>query len=120
MGAKHVPYEIGHDALDKWVAWLQAAIPERQVILAEWLASPPETLEHREYDAYKRLRPGYPRTLTRPEGFDPHARRGSYNPGREAYEMLYDRTRSGHRTAIEQMTETLAYATARRAAWRPQ
>jgi hypothetical protein len=114
MGARHVPYEVGHDALDAWIARLQEWIPERKLRLANWLAAPPARLEIVKRTPYGGLVKGYPRTVQRPEGFDP---RTTYSCTPNTYANEYARVLSGHETAIRQITEALAYATARRAAW---
>jgi hypothetical protein len=115
-GAKHVPYEIGHDALDSWISWLIPAIAAKTASLAAFQASPPAEFDVRERDSYGRYRSPTPNIKTRPDGFS-----GTEDCYASCIPRTYERqfwvAVRNQRRAIQQMKEALAYAQDRRAAW---
>lgn len=114
-GAKHVPYEVGHDALDAAIVSCAAHLASLETAQANWLANPPATLVHHE--EYAGRRTGKTTTYAKPEGFDTakSAARGSYS--RHTYEGEWGGTfwdRKGH---IKGTSDTLVFLRNRRAAW---
>jgi hypothetical protein len=115
-GARHVPYEVGHDALDSWITWLIPAIEAKTVVLANLQANPPAEYDVRETDSYGRYRSPIPKMMPRPDGFDGHKDcYASCIP--RTYERKFWVTVRNQRNTIKQMQEALAYAQDRRAAW---
>lgn len=115
-GARHVPYEEGHDALDSWIRDLTRSIPEKRAALEALQASPPAEFDVRDRDAYGRHRTPTPRMVRRPADFD--SRREdyqSYMP--RAYSHHFWRAVRAQRRTIRSMEEALQYAAGRRGAW---
>ena len=115
-GAKHVPYEVGHDALDRWIVDLKVFIPRVETQITDHITNPPTEMIIHKRDAYGRERPGYPKTVTKPEGwvFNPNF----YESRDYGFEFC---SRLGQlRRTLRDMQETLAYATLRREAWNHQ
>jgi hypothetical protein len=114
-GARHVPYEVGHDALDRWITDLERWIPERELHLANLREAPPASYEIRRTDAHGRLRPRYPKTVTRPKGWTPASPR-SYMP--ESYDGEYHSRIASAKRDLRDMHTALSEARTRRATWR--
>jgi hypothetical protein len=120
FGAGFAPYEVAHDALDRWIVALNRDIPRAETFVAELIASPPATYDYvARTDAYGRAMTPK-QTLQRPEPFDAQAAiaRGAYRPG--TYEMLFAFDVSKRRRDIVGMKQALEYATERRKAWKAQ
>lgn len=108
-GARHVPYEVGHDVLDREIERVPAAIDRVTTSMAAFVANPPAKLT---------CETGTGRTIEveRPADFDPQATWG-YVASR-SYKHLYLRRIDADRRTI---ADLIAYRTelkARRAAWK--
>lgn len=112
FGARHVPYEVGYDALDQWRGALGGRIiPTTRKALQELQGFSPATIEWSRRDAYGRvLQQG---EAARPEGFDG---RPDYRPN--SYATLYLGKLFKLRQELQQQEAALQYANERRAAWR--
>ena len=120
FGARHRPYEVGHDALDLWIARLETWIPEKEAALAAHRASPPDRYDVRRVDAYGSRVGREPVWAERPTDFHPDPAAGPDHRARRpgAYEAHFWRQATALRETIRDMTAALAEARARRQAWR--
>jgi hypothetical protein len=116
FGAKFVPYETDHDALDEYIPYIESWLVKAKAEYASWLAEPPETIVYQRRDAYGRT--GQAVTYTRPANFDAkrHAEAGSYSP--HTYEGQFTRRAHDLRDNVRGLTAELAFLRDRRAAWR--
>lgn len=116
FGARFVPYEAGHDALDRYVPIIEDLLARTITRRADLIANPPATVE------IKLKRMGYPtgevEVFERPAGFDPVAasNQGSYRP--RTYAGWFTAEANRLRNEIAGLTAELAYLRDRRAAWR--
>lgn len=119
-GARHVPYEVGHDALDAWIEELTALyIPETRKRIAGHLDSPPAQLDVRWMRGpHGGFRQREPILRDRPVDFVPlrSDERRPYSH-HESYEGKYYDILDGLRRRLRDQRAALSYATARRQAW---
>jgi hypothetical protein len=116
FGARRVPYEVGHDALDQLIPMVEDEVKRFTKLLADWLDNPPATItiEHGDFMGRKT---GKVTVVERPENFacdDAHYK--SYVP------MTYENKWCGRRREIEQQLKwsemDLASFKKRRAEWK--
>ncbi len=114
FGARRVPYEVGHDAIDEYLVLLAAWIADVKTRRDEFRKNPPATLTYQRHDAY--LRPvGEALIRERPEGFDPTNFYGSIP---RTYENLYMNRAAELANEINSLRRDHKELTARRAAWK--
>ncbi len=123
FGARYVSYEVGHDALDAYIPYVQHIRETRIVRLSAHVRTPPESMS--VVDEIVKREPGsrfrsverkttvYPR----PEGFVALTEAPDYYTPR-SYEKLWWGRRSELEREIESMTHEIDRATERRAAWK--
>jgi hypothetical protein len=119
-GAKHVAYEVGHDALDSLIPVIQAQLSLHTEQLADWLANPPATITFTKDGSYNFQTRKYNKievTVERPADFDPKAEVDSYF-GRENYACQYDARRHAMEQNVKNDQQDLAHFTQRRADWK--
>ncbi len=114
-GARHRPYEVAHDAIDRVIVLVTEWLAEAEANLAEWNTSPPDSIKYIRRDAYGKVR--QEQTHARPEGFDPATAFDTCSL--RDYAGLYFNGRSERRRAIAGLTEQLAYLRQRLADWSP-
>lgn len=114
FGARHVPYEQGHDALDEYITRLTSWLADAEAALAKFIADPPATLAR--IGSSWRIHEE-PVTYTLPKNFDAvrHAAVGAHSP--KTYQGQFTRRVYDLRANIKGLTEDLTYCHARRVAW---
>lgn len=112
-GARHVPYEQGHDALDIEIPRLTAWIARRKDWLADFIAHPPATLTVEVYQGAhkdsKRIE------VTRPDGFSSDNSWGRTTP--RSYAYAYFKMKDETEMQLRFAADDLAFLKKRRAAW---
>lgn len=85
FGARRVPYEVGHDALDQLIPIIERDVTHFKKCIDEWVSNPPATItiEHGDFMGRKT---GKVTVVERPENFSPDGYR-SYRP--LAYDTEY-------------------------------
>jgi hypothetical protein len=113
-GARHVAYEVGHDALDSLIPIIRDDIKRFTERLADWNANPPATVTYTRRDAYGSVVQKV--ELERPADFDPKTAKSNYRPIDYVTEYL------GHRGELQQWLKFAQYdlnaLTKRRAEWK--
>jgi hypothetical protein len=121
-GAKHVAYEVGHDALDSLIPVIAAQLKLHTEQLADWLANPPATItftKDGDYDFVTRKYKKIDVTVERPANFSATTREDTYSRhSNETYVRQYDMQRYSIEQHIKTDKQDLAHFTQRRADWK--
>jgi hypothetical protein len=121
-GAKHVAYEVGHDALDSLLPIIANQIELRTAQIADWLANPPATItftKDGDYDYVTRKYKKIDVTVERPANFDPKAEVDHYSRyADETYARRYEMRLAEMQYQLKTDKQDLAHFTQRRANWK--
>jgi hypothetical protein len=120
FGARRVPYEQGHDALDELIPLVQTWLDTRKDNLHSLRKNPPAVLKYTPNSLrhVKYVPDDQKIAVPCPSDFDAKKveDRGSYTM--HSYESLWSFAAYEIKTAIRNFTEELAFLKARRAAWK--
>ena len=117
-GARHVPYEVGHDALDRWIKDLRSWIARDEALLTKLMAEPPPTYIYQRRDWAFHYPVGELHTYERPSDFDTAAAAASDRPTiiRSYATLFRDEVRSRQRD-LPGMRSELSRSQKRREEW---
>lgn len=125
MGARYRCYEVAHDALDAAIIHCTNALAHAVDLFAEFMTNAPQGIlwERRERDGRPTGRwSDAPRSILRPEGFDPQAYKvqGSYSSHiGPAYQDVFEWQVREHVSTIRHTMQSLQFLKQRRADWKP-
>lgn len=114
-GARHVPYEVGHDALDRLIASMPGMIAAEQASELKFRTEPPAVLKYSKRGKFGIQEPA---EVQRPDGFDAAKRPASFGSV-NSYGYVYFTRLHGMQRRIEAMLNDLEDIEKRRAAWTP-
>jgi len=114
-GARRVPYEVGHDAIDALIPLIEGQQQRSREALETLRREPPAMLIFRTRDGWNRAA-GQTYERERPEGFDPANVRPDHRRG--SYISLYLAEISDTERSLREMADELVYLRDRRAAWK--
>ncbi len=113
-GARHVPYEVGHDAIDLAIRSTKTQIAGTTEYLAKIRKDPPEKLIWvQKRDCWSR--PTYT-DVAKPADFDPVKTYKTYRRG--DYVTLYHENVANNERDLREMKEFLKYLDERLSAWK--
>ncbi len=117
-GTNHVPFEVGHDALDEQIVWHSNYITERSDWLRVFRAVPPAELRWYKDDAISRRHQEklVETVAERPENFDRTIPAWRYGEGKE-YAARYHFLISDTESMLEKARRALKYLQDRRVTW---
>jgi hypothetical protein len=115
FGARRVPYEVGHDALDQLIPMVEDEVKRFTKLLADWLDNPPATItiEHGDFMGRKT---GKVTVVERPEDFAGDDDYYSYRPLTYSNAWWKERRFQEQRLSMSEMD--LASFKKRRAEWK--
>jgi hypothetical protein len=115
MGARRLPYEVAHDALDEAIVACNGFIETTKKNLARWLKSPPDTLTQPPRDIYDRSER---KPQPQPEGFNPRACLEAAFATNGSYDQLYRYRHHAMKRDLEMARWQLNELRQRRADWK--
>lgn len=118
-GARHVPYEQGHDALDKLLIYLRHRITTTQDYIVEWRRDPDKQIKWQSRNGFNQPT-GTPLTFVRPEPWSippQQAARRSHSTAPADYAELWHAQLRQYQTMLKSLQSDLKQFTARRDAW---
>lgn len=117
FGARRVPYEIGHDALDEYIVILDDMLIRETEERTKFIAEPPDKLDYTRLETWSKL-PKILGTYERPAQFEPFrwADQGFYTPG--SYEGQFTRRCGEFKHRIRMILADLKDCRERREAWK--
>lgn len=114
-GARHLPYDVAHDVLDREIVRMSGMIPIAETAASNFIANPPDELKETPRRERYSLNAG--KAFPRPEGFDA-AREAASGTGRGGYQGLFVSAVWRDRANIKGMKEYLAFIQERRNNWK--
>lgn len=112
FGARHVPYEIGHDAIDAYLALLAGWITDTEAKIAKMVSEPPDKLTYIIRNAWHKI--VEQKDYDKPADFDPNG----FKNGMRSYITLWHSEHRELQQRLSGLKNDQKFLTKRRQEWR--